>query len=146
MVKTKYSIVINAPKEKVWDTMLEPKTYQEWTEPFSPGSSYRGSWDKGSKIIFTDAEGKGGMVSRIADNQLHEFISIEHIGIIQDGKEITEGPEVAKWAPAFENYTFTEKDGGTEVLVEMDLNEENVEMFAEMWPKALAKLKEVAER
>ncbi len=35
MSKLNFSIVIDAPKEKVWDTMLEDKTYRIWTEAFT---------------------------------------------------------------------------------------------------------------
>jgi hypothetical protein len=52
---------------------------------------------------------------------------------------------VKKWAPAFENYTFREKNGATEVLVDMDIDEAHKTMFEDMWPKALEKLKELAE-
>ncbi|MDQ5893468.1 MAG: hypothetical protein QG640_480, partial [Patescibacteria group bacterium] len=31
MQKIHFSIQINAPKEKVWDTMLGEATYREWT-------------------------------------------------------------------------------------------------------------------
>ena len=47
---------------------------------------------------------------------------------------------------ALENYTFKEKDGTTEVLIDMDLHEEYREMFNNMWPEALQKLKELAEK
>jgi len=150
MDKLKFSIVINAPKEKVWNTMLEDKTYRMWTTPFNEGSYYKGDWSKGSKIIFLGPDpetGKeGGMVSRIAENKLYEFISIEHLGIIKDGVEDTTSEDVKKWTPAFENYTFQEKNGTTEVLVEMDINDEYKEMFEGMWPKALQVLKEIAEK
>lgn len=150
MQKLNFSFTINAPKEKVWNTMLEDKTYRIWTEPFNPGSYYKGDWSKGSKIIFLGPDpetGKeGGMVSRIAENKLYEFISIEHLGIINDGVEDTTSEEVKKWTPAFENYTFKEKNGKTELLVETDINEEYKEMFESMWPKALQKLKELAEK
>ncbi|NWG27204.1 MAG: SRPBCC domain-containing protein [Ignavibacteriaceae bacterium] len=150
MQKLNFSFTINAPKEKVWNTMLEDKTYRIWTEPFNPGSYYKGDWSKGSKIIFLGPDpetGKeGGMVSRIAENKLYEFISIEHLGIINDGVEDTTSEEVKKWTPAFENYTFKEKNRKTELLVETDINEEYKEMFESMWPKALQKLKELAEK
>jgi hypothetical protein len=29
--------------------MLEPDTYRKWTEAFTEGSYYEGSWDKGAK-------------------------------------------------------------------------------------------------
>jgi len=150
MQKLKFSIEINAPKEKVWNTMLDDKTYRMWTTPFNEGSYYKGDWSKGSKIIFLGPDpetGKeGGMVSRIAENKLYEFISIEHLGIIKDGVEDTTSEDVKKWTPAFENYTFQEKNGTTEVLVEMDINDEYKEMFEGMWPKALQVLKEIAEK
>lgn len=148
MEKLNFSIEINATKEKVWNTMLEDKTYRAWTEAFSPGSHYIGDWSKGSKILFLGPGQNGemgGMVSRIKENILHEFISIEHLGIVHDGKEDTTSEAVQAWAGAHENYSFSEKDGVTKVAVEMDSNEEYSEMFNGMWPKALQKLKELAE-
>lgn len=150
MHKLIFSIIINAHKEKVWNTMLEDKTYRIWTEPFNPGSYYKGDWSKGSKILFLGPDpetGKeGGMVSRIAENKLYEFISIEHLGIVKDGVEDTTSEHATKWAPAFENYTFKEKNSTTEVLVDIDINDEYKAVFEDMWPKALQKLKELAEK
>jgi len=147
MDKLHFSIVIKAPKEKVWKTMLDDNTYRKWTEAFAPGSYYKGSWNKGSKILFLAPGEKGemGMVSRIKENKPYEFVSIEHIGVVENGKEDTASEAVKGWAGALENYTFKEKNGTTEVLVEMDSNDEYKEMFKEMWPKALKKLKELAE-
>lgn len=149
MQKHHFLIVINAPKERVWHTMLDDKTYREWTTPFNPGSYYKGDWNKGSKILFMgpnpDGSGEGGMVSRIADNKPYEFISIEHLGILKNGVEDTTSEEVKKWIPAFENYTLKENNGSTELLVDIDLEESIVEEFSKMWPEALQKLKELAE-
>jgi len=151
MHKLNFSIVINAPKAKVWNTMLDDATYRVWTEAFAPGSHYVGDWSKGSKILFLGPDpttGKmGGMVSRIKENRLHEYISIEHLGMVSDGKEDTTSEAVKTWAGVHENYTFKEKDGKTEVLVEMDSSGgEFEEMFKDMWPKALQKLKELVEK
>ena len=149
MQKLKFSIEINATKEKVWNTMLEDKTYRIWTEAFSKGSHYIGDWSKGSKILFLGPNENGemgGMVSRIKENKKYEFISIEHIGMVQDGKEDTTSEAIKVWAGALENYTFRDNNGSTEILVEMDSNEEYAEMFEGMWPNALQKLKELAEK
>lgn len=148
--KIHFSETINAPKEKVWDTMFQDITYRQWTIPFSEGSHFKGDWSKGSKILFlgpNPENGKeGGMVSRIAENKPYEFMSVEHLGIVQDGVEDTTSEEATKWAPAFENYTFREKDGQTEVLVDMDITSDYKEAFQSMWPNALRKLKELAEK
>lgn len=153
MIKKHYSIQINAPREKVWDVMLQDATYREWTKPFNPpGSYYEGSWEEGSEIKFLgNAEDgsshSGGMFSRIKENRLHEFVSVEHIGMIDaNGNIDTTSDEVKKWTPAFENYTFKDVEGGTEVLVDMDLTEEYADMFDDTWPKALQVLKELAEK
>lgn len=149
MQKLNFSILINSPVEKVWNTMLEDKTYREWTEAFSPGSHYIGSWDKGSKILFLGPNEQGvmgGMVSRIKENRKHEYISIEHLGVVRDGKEDTTSDEVKLWAGSLENYTLKNHNGKTEVLVDMDINDDYKEMFEDMWPKALQKLKQIAEK
>lgn len=155
MDKLQFSVQIKAPKKKVWDTMLADKTYREWTTPFSPdgssGGYYKGSWDKGSKILFLGAgpDGKtAGMVSRIAENKPHEFISIEHLGVVHDGVEDTTSAEAKEWAGAHENYTFKQTDGVTQVIVDLEgnISKEFSDMFAGMWPQALQKLKELAEK
>lgn len=149
MEKLHFSIDIKAPKKRVWETMLEDKTYRQWTAAFMEGSYYEGDWNTGNKIRFLalDENGKEqGMVSRIKENRQYEFVSIEHLGLIQDGKEDTSSDEVKKWAGALENYTFKEKNGATEVSVGVDSDEEYSEMFSEMWPKALQTLKKLAEK
>jgi hypothetical protein len=150
MKKLHFSTMIDAPKEKVWHTMLDDASYRDWTSAFHPGSYYRGDWNLGSKILFLGPDpengSEGGMVSRIADNRLYEFVSIEHLGIVQDGVEDTTSEYAREWAPAYENYTFLERDGATEVQVDLDVVEEHAPMFEEMWPCALSRLKELGER
>jgi len=46
----------------------------------------------------------------------------------------------------FENYTFKENDGTTEVFVDIDIEDEYVEMFNKMWLDALQRLKAIAEK
>ena len=148
MEKLHFEININAPVEKVYKTMLDQKHYSEWTSEFSSTSYYKGSWEKGSKILFigTDKDGtKGGMVSRIKENIPNKFVSIEHLGIIKNDEEITSGPEVEDWAGTLENYTFTEKNSKTILSIDQDANQEFKEFLLETWPKALNKLKSICE-
>ena len=151
MKTLQYSISIKAPASKVFDIMLglsKKSTYEQWTFFFNPTSSYEGTWEKGSKILFVgvDEQGqKGGMVSRIAENIPNQFISIQHYGLISAGVEITEGPEVEKWANGFENYTFEEIGDSTSLTVDLDTTEEFVDYMNEHYPEALNKLKELCE-
>lgn len=150
MQKLHLSCFINAPREKVWDTMLNDATYRQWTSAFTEGSYYKGDWNEGSKIVFLgpgkDGEGEGGMVSRIKESRLHEFVSVEHLGEVHNGVEIMDGERVQSWKGALENYTFVEKDGGTDLIIEMDINESEEEFMEEAWEKGLEKLKALAEK
>lgn len=152
MKKLQFKENIHAPANKVYDTMLGIKnksTYEQWTSPFNPTSTYEGTWDKGNKILFlgVDEKGeKGGMVSKIAEIIPNRFVSIQHYGILKADKEITEGPEVEKWANGFENYSFEENNGTTTVTVELDSAEEFLDYMNETYPKALDKLKELSEK
>lgn len=143
------SIFIAAPREHVWDVMLGDATYREWTAAFHEGSYYDGRWEEGAKILFLGPgeKGPGGMVARVAESRRPEFVSLEMLGLVEDGVENVSGEEAKKWASARESYTFAERDGGTELSVDLSgLDDESAAMFAEMWPKALLKLKELAER
>ncbi len=149
MTTLHYSVQINAGRTTVWTTMLEDRTYREWTRPFRDGSYYEGSWKKGSAIRFlapTDDGGEAGMVSRIKENITHEFIAIEHIGLIVNGEIDITSDEVKKWAPSFENYTFIENAEGTELLIDAQVDEEYVSLLEDMWPKALKVLKALCEK
>jgi len=152
MQKLQFTSCIHAPVARIYDFMLgisNKTTYEQWTFMFNPTSTYEGSWDKGSKILFigVDEHGeKGGMVSRIAENIPNRFVSIQHYGLFKAGQEITEGPEVEKWANGFENYTFEENNGTTTVTVDLDSPEDFLEYLNETYPNALGKLKELCEK
>ena len=153
MNKMHFEIIIDAALEKVYKTMLADKTYREWTKLFNPTSHYKGSWEKDSKILFigTDEHGnEGGMVSRVKENIPNRFISIEHLGLLENGVEKTSGPEVEPWSGGLENYTFTEQNEKTLLEVDMinktKLDENMSSYFKEIWPKALKKLKAICEQ
>jgi L-rhamnose mutarotase len=149
MQTSKYSITVNAPKDKVYRTMIEKESYQQWTKAFNETSTYEGTWETNSKMYFIgyNKEGKReGMVAEIAEHIPNEFISIRHKGIVDGAIEITEGPAVENWANALEKYTFTENAGITTIVVSLDMAEEYQNMFDTMWEKALQLLKEICEK
>ncbi|WP_113661728.1 SRPBCC family protein [Pedobacter nanyangensis] len=145
MERIYFKIEIDAPKEKVWDILLGETTYPLWTTFFAEGSRVITDWKKGSKALFLGKKDEG-MVSKIADHIPNEFISIQHLGFYKNGVEDYESEEVKKWGNAFENYKISTKQDGKSVLsVEMDTTEEYKSYFEETWPKALEKVKELAE-
>jgi hypothetical protein len=146
MEKQEFRITIDAPKEKVWQTLWDKTTYSAWTSAFAEGSTVEtDNWKKGSKVLFLDGRGFG-MVSRVDENIPNKFMSFKHLGEVRDGVEDTTSEKVKDWAGATESYTLKETDGSTEVVVDMEITEEFAEMFKNIWPKALKNLKELAEK
>ncbi|MCF7831749.1 MAG: hypothetical protein K9M36_02605 [Candidatus Pacebacteria bacterium] len=82
------------------------------------------------------------MVSRIAKKIPFEHVSIQHLGVMQNGVKT---PWVG--ANGFENYTLVEKDGGIEIMMEMvNTPDDFCPEMNIMWPKALEVLKQIAEK
>jgi len=99
--------------------MLSPEGYGKWTAAFSEGSHYVGSWEQGAKIKFLGQSGEG-MISEIAENRPLEFVSIRHLGMFENGVEDTTSEKVRAWAPAYENYKFSDVTDGCHVVVTLD--------------------------
>jgi uncharacterized protein YndB with AHSA1/START domain len=149
MQKLHFEILIHADAQSVWKTIVEEKKYREWTSVFHENSYFEGGWEKGDTIRFLTVDDKGekmGMISEIAESKKYSFISIKHLGYIQNGIEDTTSDAVKEWTPAYENYSLTKIGNDIKFEVNMDAAENFVDMFNEMWPKALKKLKEIAER
>ncbi|MCU1445772.1 SRPBCC domain-containing protein [Cryobacterium sp.] len=144
-----FSTKIDAPAEVVSETMLGDAGYRQWTSVFSPGSYFEGSWLPGSEIRFLgdsdDTQPMGGLVGVVAEHRPHEFVSIEYTGLIMNGEVDTESEYAQKFRGTHENYTFTETDGVTTLIVDLDVDEEEADMFEDMWPRSLDKLSELAE-
>lgn len=145
MKTLKFEITINAPRTRVWNTMLEPETYKAWTSAFCEGSYYTGSWDQGAQIRFLSPSGDG-MTAVIAENRPYEFVSIQHRGVIENGAEDTTSEKVRAWAPAYENYRFSDVPGGCLVTVTLDTVPEYEQYMLDAFPKALALLKGLCEQ
>ena len=141
MEKIEFKKEVKASAEKVWDVLLGKDTYPKWTSVFAEGSSVETDWEKGSKAIFGDGTGNG-MVSRIEENIPFKFLSIKHLGEIKDGKEDLD----KNWGDAYENYTLTEKDGHTILDIELNISNDWKDYMIDTWPKALALVKELAEK
>lgn len=139
-----FDVTVQAPRQRVWAALIGPQTYADWTSAFSTGSRFEGSWDAGEKIRFLGPNGDG-MLAEIAEHRPAEFISIRHLGMIENGVEDTTSEKVRAWTPAFENYRFSDVPGGCRVDVSVDCVAEHEAYMRETFPKALARLKQIAE-
>lgn len=143
-----FEIVINAPKEKVWEALWNEDTYPQWTAAFSPGSKAVTDWKKGSKVLFVDHT-NNGMFAMIEESIPGKFMSIRHMGGYNDGVEDTESEMAKQWAGSHEDYHLSDAGGGTKLEVKLygaTIPKEFEEEFKKAWPIALDKLKELSEK
>ena len=150
MKKLEFKTTINAKRDKVWQTMFAPDTYREWVNVSWPNSKYEGKWATGENMRFIGGGGEGnegGTLANLVEVRKPEYVLAKHIAVINgDGTE-DRTSEIAKgWIGSTEEYTFTEKDGKTELKVVINTTPEWESMFADGWPDALKKLKEICER
>jgi uncharacterized protein YndB with AHSA1/START domain len=139
------SVEINAPKEKIWDVLLQDETYRQWTSAFHEGSYAEGDFSEGSTVKFLSPEGDG-MVSKVLKHTPNDTITFEHRGMILKGKEDFDSPEVQDWKGFLETYKVTENGGKTTLDISCDTTPKWHDSFDEMWTKAVASVKELAEK
>lgn len=144
MKTLRFAITIAASPAAVGHVLLDDALFRKWAASFTEGSHFQGDWSEGATIRFL-TPGGDGMVSEIAANRPNEYLSIRHIGVVNQGVADTESDEVKAWAPAYENYTLNEIDGGTELTIHMDVMPEFEEYFSKTWPKALEAIKRLSE-
>lgn len=145
MKKVNFSIDIAAAPERVWEALWHDENYRNWTSAFGEGSRAESDWQEGSKILFLGGSGDEGMSSRIARKIPNQFMSFEHLGVVKDGVEDFSSTATDGWAGSHENYTLTPNAGGTRLDVELDTKDDFETYFRDTFPKALARVKEIAE-
>lgn len=140
-----YEIVINAPKQKVWDVLWNEKTYSKWTQYFSPGSRMKSDWKVAGKTYFVNAEG-AGMVSTIDTLEEPDQIIFKHLGMVdENGHEDTESMEVKQWSGCFEKYILIDYDGKTKLHTEIQVEKAWEDDMNAGFTKGLEVVKNLAE-
>jgi uncharacterized protein YndB with AHSA1/START domain len=148
-----FNININAPKQKVWDTMLNAKTYKEWVNGAWPGATYIGQWGPRANISFINPDG-AGTLAKILAFEPYNTIAAEHIAVLlpsegvpgTGGVEDRDSETAKNWVGSTEEYHFSESDGVTTLSVSMGVNPEWEPMFNHDWPIALEALKALCEK
>lgn len=140
-----FIIEIHAPKEKVWNIMLDPEAYKTWTGAAWPGSFYVGEWEQGNTLRFIGPD-ESGTKAKLIEHRPYEFSLAEHVAMLVKGKEDTESTDAKKWIGSREMYFFSEENGRTTLKIVMFLPSDWKDMMTADWPKALNKLKELCEK
>jgi uncharacterized protein YndB with AHSA1/START domain len=142
MKEMQFSIEINAGRERVWDTLWQDKTFREWADIIDPGTYMVGDLKEGNEVQFISANGYG-VTSLVEKLTPGEFLLLRHHADTQEeGKRERE----KEWTGGKESYLLSEKDGATTLTVAFDVPPELEEYFKINYPKALKRIKILAER
>lgn len=141
-----FEIIINAPKEKIWDVLWSPETYPLWTRPFCEGSHIESDWKVDGKTYFLDGNNEG-MVSTIDSLEEPTQVVFKHLGNYSNGKEDTESMEVKQWSGAFEKYFIIPmEDNVNRLHVEMQTEKNYVDMMNNSFHKGLEIVRKLSEQ
>lgn len=137
-----FRVEINATKERVWDTLWQDETFRQWASIIDPGTYMVGDLKEGNEIQFISAENGYGVTSLVEKLVEGEFLLLRHRTDTQGhGKQERE----KEWTGGKESYSLAEKDGTTTLTTKFDVPPEQEEYFKLNYPKALERVKALAE-
>ena len=146
MVKLFFEKQINAPIQKVWDTLWNDESYREWTKHFAPGSNMKSDWEVGGKTMFLDAWGQNGMVSTIKSISPPNDVVFPHLGNFINGREVLEGETVNDFYGSEEAYFLSEENGVTTLKASLDTLPAYEEMMRKGFENGFEEIKKMAEQ
>jgi len=143
MKEIQFSIEINASKEKVWKILWGNATFRDWASIIDEGTYIKGVMKEGNEIQFISSVSGYGVTSLVEIFSPNEFVLFRHSA---DTKESGEQEREKEWTGGTESYSLTEKDGITTLTVKTDIPYEQEETFNIRFPRALERVKTLAEK
>ena len=143
MQKMQFSIEIEAPREKVWHTLWGDKTFRDWGSIIDEGQYMEGVLAEGNEVQFISSENGLGVTSVIEKLIPHEYIAFKQVADTMDsGKQERE----KEWTGGTESFELVEKNNVTNLTVNIDVPSGLEEIFQDRFPKALERVKVLAEK
>jgi hypothetical protein len=142
MQKMQFSIKIKAPREKVWSTLWDDKTFRDWANIVDEGTYMTGEMKEGNKVQFISSVSGYGVTSLIEKLSLNEFVLFRQVA---DTKDSGKREREKEWTDGTESYELIEKGGITNLTVNIDVPPGQEETFKIRFPKALERVKMLAE-
>jgi hypothetical protein len=143
MQKQQFSVEIKAPRERVWNTLWEDKTFRDWANTVDEGTYMVGELKEGNEVQFISSVSGYGVTSLVEKLTLNEFVSFRQIA---DTKDSGEREREKEWTGGTESYSLAENDGVTTLTVDIDVPPGQEETFRVRFPKALERVRILAEK
>lgn len=135
-------IEMNATKERVWSILWEDQSFRDWANIIDEGTFLKGDMVEGQEIEFQSSVNGYGVTSLIEKLVTNEFVLFRHHA---DTKESGQQEREKEWTGGTESYKLSEKNGVTTLTIKTEVPVELVELFNDRLPKALERIKLLAE-
>ena len=142
MKQMQFSIEINASKAKVWATLWEDATFRDWASIIDEGTYIKGEIKEGNEIQFLSSVNGYGVTSQVEKLDRDTFVLFRHSA---DTKDHGEQERKKEWTGGTESYSLTEEGGVATLTVKTDVPIELEDLFNISLPKALERIKTLAE-
>lgn len=142
MKELQFSMEIKASKAAVWATLWEDASFRDWANLIDEGTYMAGVMKEGKEIQFISSVNGYGVTSLVETLIPNEFVLLKHSAdTIGSGR----GERDKEWTGGAESYSLAEKNGVTTLTVTMDVPIELEETFNSLFPRALDRVKALAE-
>lgn len=142
MKELQFRVEINAGKVRIWDILWQDETFRQWASIIDPGTYMVGDLQEGNEVQFISENGYGvtSLVEKLTTN---EFLLLRHRADTQgNGKQERE----KEWTDDTESYSLAEEGSTTTLTAAFDVPPKMEEYFKVNYPKALERVKVLAER
>lgn len=143
MKQLQFSVQIQAPRAVVWGTLWQDESFRDWAGLIDPGTYMVGELKEGNQIQFISAENGYGVTSLVDKVIENEQLVLLHQADTQDSGQNLRAPE---WTGGAEMYELREENGATILTATFDTPDELIELFNTLYPKALDRVRALAEQ
>lgn len=138
----RFTTQIKAQKKRVWQVLWEDATFRDWASLIDEGMHLLGEMKEGNEVQFISSVSGYGVTSLIEKLVPNEYVLFRQMADTQNEGEALREKE---WTGGAESYTLEETNGITTVTIESDVPDNLVETFEICYPKALERIKHLAE-
>ncbi len=138
-----FSTEITATPEKVWKTLWDDATFRDWAGIIDEGTYIKGVLKEGNDVEFISSVNGYGVTSFVEKFTRNEQAFFRHKADTQESGAKGRDKE---WTGTSERYFLTEKNGITTLTFNTQVPPEQEKTFMDRLPKALARIKTLAER
>lgn len=137
-----FFITIQAGKQTIWNVLWEETSFQDWANLIDEGTYMKGTLKENRQVEFISAVNGYGVTSLVEELRPHEYIRFQHQA---DTQESGSDVRAEEWTGGTESYLLEDNEEGVKLSMTLTIPAHQLPVFSERVPKALARIKVLAE-